>query len=394
MGLYYVVRFETIGDYERAMFGGPWMVGDHYVVIQNWRPYFQPEDSTISTLRVWVRLPGVPLEYYDATILTIIGNKIGKTVRLDNTTLEGSRGNFARICVEVDLAKPLLSKYRLHRRVRRIEYEGLHTICFSCGCYGHAQDACDKKAEEELEENSEIMISNPIFQNKAEDPRPEVEEDFGPWMKVSRSSRKGKRAAQPPLSVPAGSPEGEASFLGNKFNALSEEDLQGSDRVASAQKEKVVVKVNQGSGIADELNKENIPISMDVGGSDVSVSNTMMGPTSPEVEPRPAAQSATKFVSDRARAGKGKSAKPKAGVSKGPVKGGVQKTVGARSSPAVSRRTPAGPIGASGLESGTKEPVLQDPMQQDGPSSTVSSGLEAQSQKTQVLPIVGVNEAP
>ncbi|CAN1193774.1 hypothetical protein LINPERHAP2_LOCUS42168 [Linum perenne] len=102
---YYVVKFETICDYEHAMFGGPWMVGDHYVVIQDWRPYFQPQDSPILTLRVGVRLPGIPLEYFDATILTIIGNKIRKTVRLDTTTLEGTRGNFARICVEVDLSK-------------------------------------------------------------------------------------------------------------------------------------------------------------------------------------------------------------------------------------------------------------------------------------------------
>ncbi|CAN1124775.1 hypothetical protein LINPERHAP2_LOCUS2540 [Linum perenne] len=93
------------------------MVGDHYVVIQDWRPYFQPEDSPITMLRVWVRNLGIPLEYFDVAVLTIIGNKIGKTVRLDLTTLEGSRGNFARICVEVDLSKPLLSKHLLWRRV-------------------------------------------------------------------------------------------------------------------------------------------------------------------------------------------------------------------------------------------------------------------------------------
>ncbi|CAN1194405.1 hypothetical protein LINPERHAP2_LOCUS42561 [Linum perenne] len=72
----------------------------------------------------------------------MIKNRIGKMVCIDHTTLEGSRGNFARICVEVDLAKPLLSKYRLRQRVRRIEYEGLHIICFNCGCYGHKDEGC------------------------------------------------------------------------------------------------------------------------------------------------------------------------------------------------------------------------------------------------------------
>ncbi|CAN1120236.1 hypothetical protein LINPERHAP2_LOCUS93 [Linum perenne] len=98
---FYVVRFETIADQDRAMFGGPWMV-----------------------------------------VLSTIGDNIGKTIRIDHTTLQGNRGNFVCICVEVDLSKFLLSKYRLRRRVRRIEYEGLHTIYFSCGCYGHQHDNC------------------------------------------------------------------------------------------------------------------------------------------------------------------------------------------------------------------------------------------------------------
>ncbi|CAN1120237.1 hypothetical protein LINPERHAP2_LOCUS93 [Linum perenne] len=139
---FYVVRFETIADQDRAMFGGPWMVGDHYVVLQNWRPYFRLEDTFLSTLRVWVHLPGLPLEYFDAAVLSTIGDNIGKTIRIDHTTLQGNRGNFVCICVEVDLSKFLLSKYRLRRRVRRIEYEGLHTIYFSCGCYGHQHDNC------------------------------------------------------------------------------------------------------------------------------------------------------------------------------------------------------------------------------------------------------------
>ncbi|CAN1325888.1 hypothetical protein LINPERPRIM_LOCUS33641 [Linum perenne] len=94
---YFVVKFQTTEDYDRAMFGGPWMVAYHYVVIETWRPYFRPEESSLSKLRVWVRLPGLPLEYFDLGILTRIGNRIGKTIRVDHTTLEGSRGNFARV---------------------------------------------------------------------------------------------------------------------------------------------------------------------------------------------------------------------------------------------------------------------------------------------------------
>ncbi|CAN1336770.1 hypothetical protein LINPERPRIM_LOCUS37290 [Linum perenne] len=109
----YTVRFETVADYERVMSRGPWMINDHYVVIKEWRPYFRLEETFLSTLRVWVRLPGLRFEYFDSSILKIIGDHIGRTVCIDHTTLEGSRDNFERIHVEVDLSKPLLSKYRM-----------------------------------------------------------------------------------------------------------------------------------------------------------------------------------------------------------------------------------------------------------------------------------------
>ncbi|CAN1130138.1 hypothetical protein LINPERHAP2_LOCUS5656 [Linum perenne] len=33
------------------------MISDHYVVIQDWKLYFRPEETFLSTLLVWVRLP-------------------------------------------------------------------------------------------------------------------------------------------------------------------------------------------------------------------------------------------------------------------------------------------------------------------------------------------------
>ncbi|CAN1159316.1 hypothetical protein LINPERHAP2_LOCUS22628 [Linum perenne] len=71
---FFVVKFQSTEDYERAMFGGPWMVVDHCVVIQNWGPYFRPKESSPSTLRVWIKLRGIPLEYIDQGIVTRIGD--------------------------------------------------------------------------------------------------------------------------------------------------------------------------------------------------------------------------------------------------------------------------------------------------------------------------------
>lgn len=52
------------------------------------------------------------------------------------------RAKFARVCVEVDLRKILVSKFKLNGRIYNVEYEGLHLVCFGCGCYGHKKDEC------------------------------------------------------------------------------------------------------------------------------------------------------------------------------------------------------------------------------------------------------------
>ncbi|CAN1153151.1 hypothetical protein LINPERHAP2_LOCUS19211 [Linum perenne] len=134
---HFVASFDDESNFTLALCDGPWLVGDHYVLSEEWTPNFKPGYSQVNFVRVWVRLPDNPLDNYDVVILQLVGDNIGKTVRVDGTTLFETRGNYARICVEVDLHKPFLSNYRLHRRVRRIEYEGLHKICFTCGRYAH-----------------------------------------------------------------------------------------------------------------------------------------------------------------------------------------------------------------------------------------------------------------
>ncbi|CAN1181524.1 hypothetical protein LINPERHAP2_LOCUS35448 [Linum perenne] len=259
---FYIVRFETVADFDRAMFGGPWMINDHYVVIQEWRPYFRPEETFLSTLRVWVRLPGLPFEYFDNSVLKIIGDRIGRTVRIDHTTLEGSRGNFARICVEVDLSKPLLSKYRLRRRVRRIEYEGLHVICFNCGCYGHKDEACKQEPEAEIVQNQSTVFANPVFQREG-DPeiRPEVEEDFGPWMQVKKNRRKQKQVVTSTTNPTGVAASTKVNGKGNSFSVLA--DKESEEILVADSIPKVTVPL-EGSCKADSAgtglhcNKENV----------------------------------------------------------------------------------------------------------------------------------------
>lgn len=62
------------------------------------------------------------MEDYDEEFLLNLGSQIGKVVRVDATTASASRGLDARMCVEVDLTQPLLSKSRLIQKIHKREY--------------------------------------------------------------------------------------------------------------------------------------------------------------------------------------------------------------------------------------------------------------------------------
>jgi hypothetical protein len=134
---YFLIYFTNEEDYTKALEDGPWLIYDHYLIAREWRPNFHPSNATIEKVVVWVRISELPIEYYDAKILHYIGNRIGKTVKVDRNTLFQERGKYARVCVEVDLNKPLLAMFELKEEVYKVEYEGLHLLCRTCGKFGH-----------------------------------------------------------------------------------------------------------------------------------------------------------------------------------------------------------------------------------------------------------------
>ncbi|XVF57141.1 hypothetical protein PTKIN_Ptkin06aG0180000 [Pterospermum kingtungense] len=139
---YFQVRFASLVDYDHAKYEGPWMVMDHYLIVKEWSPNFDPMIDVEEKLLVWVRFPCLPIEYFDYDFLMKVGEKIGRPVCVDEATSLVSRGKFARMCVEIDITKPLLAKFRVRRRIRKIEYEGIHLVCFHCGVYGHRKEIC------------------------------------------------------------------------------------------------------------------------------------------------------------------------------------------------------------------------------------------------------------
>lgn len=51
---YFLVKFGSITDYEFAKYGGPWMIMEHYLIVKEWRPNFDPFADKTEKVLVWV----------------------------------------------------------------------------------------------------------------------------------------------------------------------------------------------------------------------------------------------------------------------------------------------------------------------------------------------------
>lgn len=126
------------------------MIGGNYLQVQKWRPGHSVEDAKISTLPIWVRFPDLPVEYFDKEWLCKARDKIGKTIKVDNSTRATTSGQFVRVCVKINMGKPLRENYRMRGGNWRLQYKGLHNLCFTCGKYDHREASCPLKPTQRM----------------------------------------------------------------------------------------------------------------------------------------------------------------------------------------------------------------------------------------------------
>ena len=101
-----------------------------------------PPQRMFSSIAVWVRLNELPIEYYESHILKHIGSSIGNVLRVDTHTAVEARGRYARLCVQIDINKLLVSTVLIGDLEQPVLYEGISRLCFSCGRVGHRKESC------------------------------------------------------------------------------------------------------------------------------------------------------------------------------------------------------------------------------------------------------------
>jgi len=77
---YYVFVFDSPEDQDLIFRNGPYFMGPQGLYLNKWMPDFDPSQDISSAVPVWVRLPHLPLHFWNPEYMEAIGNKLGKYI--------------------------------------------------------------------------------------------------------------------------------------------------------------------------------------------------------------------------------------------------------------------------------------------------------------------------
>ncbi|GMP54839.1 hypothetical protein CsSME_00019872 [Camellia sinensis var. sinensis] len=149
----YLFQFSKSEDRCKVLAKAPWSVMGNLLVLQPLHLGMAISDFDFRWCPFWVQVHGLPLDKMSKKHGESIRNHLGKLIEfkaLSDGLLLGR--SFLRIRVELDVTKPLLQGFILHRRTLSGEpmtdfrvfykYEKLSDFCYDCGRIRHDNTSC------------------------------------------------------------------------------------------------------------------------------------------------------------------------------------------------------------------------------------------------------------
>jgi len=150
-------RFSNLQDITLVWNGQPWHVSGLNLVLRQWEPFFDPFSTTIQRIDQWIKITRLPLELWEEETLKQLLQNVGQFIKVDDITLNHSKGKFARVCINIDITKPLRGSLfiPIPNQPRPLEvpisYEGLHEVYAMYGSDAHELEACPETPKGPIE---------------------------------------------------------------------------------------------------------------------------------------------------------------------------------------------------------------------------------------------------
>ncbi|XP_044507206.1 uncharacterized protein LOC123226740 [Mangifera indica] len=143
----FILKFQDFDGVSRAVEEGQLTIAGQLFLVRKWTTNLPMLINDVKKVATWVRMYGIPLEFWTPKSLSYIASAIGTPLYADSITEEGTRLDYARICIEikVDAECPdsiCLTLSNGECMVINVEYSWKPLKCNVCQCFGHSTSYC------------------------------------------------------------------------------------------------------------------------------------------------------------------------------------------------------------------------------------------------------------
>ena len=104
---FFLFRFVSTTDRDAFLSNGPWVVDDATLGLEPWSSAFLSSPGRLPRIVLWFRLPHLPSDCWNASVLKLIVSPARRFIKMDDSTSMMMNGRFARVAVKIDTACPL-----------------------------------------------------------------------------------------------------------------------------------------------------------------------------------------------------------------------------------------------------------------------------------------------
>jgi hypothetical protein len=170
----FLVEFEFSWDLSRVLEGRPWDFEGNLFAVEEFDGVTPPTQMKFDTAEFWVRMYDLPLACMGTVMGFKLGAAVGRVEEVDTNEEGVGWGEYLRVRIHVNLRKPLVRGRMLKIRDRTtwisFQYEKIPRFCFKCGVIAHDQEGCLLRGSRKIYDK-------------------EVDEQFGPWLRVGSPRR-------------------------------------------------------------------------------------------------------------------------------------------------------------------------------------------------------------
>ncbi|XP_026433439.1 uncharacterized protein LOC113330850 [Papaver somniferum] len=102
---FYIIKLQSMEDRDRILNVEAWMFEQQKLNLMEWFLGFGAEKHNTSHATVWVKFPGLPVEYWIEKTLLAFGKSLGTAFLVDKRTLDHEYGYYASVLIDINFAE-------------------------------------------------------------------------------------------------------------------------------------------------------------------------------------------------------------------------------------------------------------------------------------------------